>query len=96
MQNFIAQSMRRAGLAPKNKGPVSNQSPTNKMAQNGTQNDPKWCLQAGRRKETASEQGKSLIFIGHASKIKGSSFPETHLKMSLQNTDKTSKIQPFA
>ena len=36
MQNFIAQSMRRAALAPKNKGPVSNQSPTNKMAQNGT------------------------------------------------------------
>ena len=30
MQNFIAQSMRRAGLAPKNKGDVSSISPTNK------------------------------------------------------------------
>ena len=39
MQNFIAQSMRRAGLAPKNKGPVSNISPTNKSAQNGTAPD---------------------------------------------------------
>ena len=39
MQNFIAQSMRRAGLAPKNKGPVSSQSPTNKSAQNGTAPD---------------------------------------------------------
>ena len=28
MQNFIAQSMRRFGLAPKNKGPVSDASPT--------------------------------------------------------------------
>ena len=28
MQNFIAQSMRRFGLAPKNKGPVSQASPT--------------------------------------------------------------------
>ena len=36
MQNFIAQSMRRAGLAPKNKGDVSSISPTNKAIQNGT------------------------------------------------------------
>ena len=28
MQNFIAQSMRRFGLAPKNKGPVDQASPT--------------------------------------------------------------------
>ena len=28
MQNFIAQSMRRFGLAPKNKGPVTDVSPT--------------------------------------------------------------------
>ena len=39
MQNFIAQSMRRAGLAPANKGPVSSQSPTNKMNQTGTAPD---------------------------------------------------------
>ena len=28
MQNFIAQSIRRFGLAPKNKGPVTDVSPT--------------------------------------------------------------------
>ena len=39
MQNFISLSMRREGLAPKNKGPVSTQSPTNKMNQTGTAPD---------------------------------------------------------
>ena len=33
MQNFIAQSMRRAGLAPNNKGPVTGMSPTRNDAQ---------------------------------------------------------------